>query len=143
MSSSVQSAVTVYSGADRHRIKCYRLKHAVYSFGRGTGVRIELDDSHVSRTHCSIYYDSNANAYLLRDNNSSNRTFLNGEEMTPGTVSELTEGDRISLGDGTDLVFSLRVPADAIEPEETRTPSNNDKATVVDKREKPKKRLNG
>lgn len=76
----------------------YPLARAITRMGRGTDTDIRIDDPGVSRHHCEIVLGTDI---VLRDLNSTNGTWVNGER-----VSELvlTDGTAIQLG-GTTLVF--------------------------------------
>jgi hypothetical protein len=64
----------------------------VHTIGRQSGVFILLDHSSVSRHHAEITCSNGE--YLLRDKGSSNGTFINGSQVTPGTVSRLRHNDQ-------------------------------------------------
>lgn len=66
-----------------------------YSLGKGDHCDVLLPDSHVSRNHASI--NVSKSAAFLSDNNSTNGTWLNGEQIQSST--ELKEGDLLSFGD--------------------------------------------
>lgn len=76
----------------------YPLARAITRMGRGTDTDIRIDDPGVSRHHCEIVLGTDV---VLRDLNSTNGTWVNGER-----VSELvlTDGTSFQLG-GTTLVF--------------------------------------
>jgi hypothetical protein len=65
-------------------------------------VEIELDDS-VSRKHAEVR--RKANDFFLIDLGSTNGTMLNGSPLRPGIEVKLQHGDRIRLGERTELVF--------------------------------------
>jgi hypothetical protein len=76
----------------------YPLARAITRMGRGTDTDIRIDDPGVSRHHCEIVLGTDI---VLRDLNSTNGTWVNGERV--GELV-LTEGTAIQLG-GTTLVF--------------------------------------
>ena len=49
----------------------------------------------VSRSHCEIF--SKTGSWYLRDQNSTNSTYLNGTQLSPGKEYRLRHGDRIKL----------------------------------------------
>lgn len=55
------------------------------------------DNKAISRHHAVIC--CNGNEHLLRDENSTNHTYLNGRMLEPGRVEVLSEGDVIRLAD--------------------------------------------
>jgi len=64
------------------------------TIGRGKEAKITIDDARSSRIHCSILYWNDI--FVIRDMNSSNGTFLNGEKIE---VAKLNPGDVITVGD--------------------------------------------
>lgn len=74
------------------------------SIGR-SGCDISLPDVDLSRKHCVIEVLSRSSIFL-KDMNSTNGTFLNGERVN---VSRLQAGDLIGLG-GSVLKFSIHAP---------------------------------
>ncbi len=82
--------------------------------GRGRDCDFVLADARVSRLHATIeVVEGNS---LLRDEGSSNGTFLNGLRLTPGTTFSLREGDVIEVGSHR-FVFGCATSAPANEPE--------------------------
>jgi hypothetical protein len=65
-------------------------------------VEIELDDS-VSRKHAEVR--RKGSDFYLVDLGSTNGTMLNGQELRPGVEMLLQHGDRIRMGEKTELVF--------------------------------------
>jgi pSer/pThr/pTyr-binding forkhead associated (FHA) protein len=65
-------------------------------------VEIELDDS-VSRKHAEIR--RKAVEFYLVDLGSTNGTMLNGQPLRPVIENQLKHGDRIRMGEKTELVF--------------------------------------
>jgi hypothetical protein len=65
-------------------------------------VEIELDDA-VSRRHAEIRHQGDG--YVLVDLRSTNGTLLNGERIVPHQEYPLAYGDRIHLGDRTEIIF--------------------------------------
>lgn len=53
------------------------------------------NNSAVSRLHADII--TRGNQYFVKDNNSTNRTFINGQELTPETENEIFDGDKLTL----------------------------------------------
>ena len=65
-------------------------------------VEIELDDA-VSRRHAEVLH--RAGAFYVVDTGSTNGTMLNGELLPPHEERELAHGDRIRVGERTELIF--------------------------------------
>ena len=87
----------------------FELGEAVVQLGRGAQNEVRVLDTEVSRTHATL--EKTPLGYVLSDRNSSNGTFVNGEQVRSKT---LTNGDQILIG-RTLLLF-----ADAIAPGEAR-----------------------
>lgn len=65
-------------------------------------LEIELDDA-VSRRHAEIR--RRENAFFVVDTGSTNGTTLNGEKLDPQKEYSLFHGDRIRIGDRTEIIF--------------------------------------
>ena len=76
----------------------YPLVRAVTRLGRGTDSDIRVEDPATSRHHCEIVLGQPA---IVRDLNSTNGTFINGERITE---AELADGTTLMIGT-TPLVF--------------------------------------
>jgi len=63
------------------------------SIGRSSSSMFQIVDDGVSRRHCSI--ENKGNRVVLRDEDSSNGTFVNGSKVSAGLLSS---GDEIRLG---------------------------------------------
>lgn len=72
----------------------YPLRGGVTTLGRSHANDIVLPDSTVSRRHCQIYWAQDA--YVLEDLDSSNGTYLNGEQVQ---LAFLRDEDIIRVGD--------------------------------------------
>ena len=79
----------------------YLLTNSVTTLGRGETADIKIEDSGISRTHCSIVLGSTV---LIRDNGSTNGTVVDGVKVTE---TELHEGSIIKLG-ATTLTYKSR-----------------------------------
>jgi pSer/pThr/pTyr-binding forkhead associated (FHA) protein len=64
--------------------------------GRGLDCDVILSDRLVSRKHAILSYDESADAWIIEDCGSSNKTYLNDEVITRGAVKA---GDEIRIGD--------------------------------------------
>ena len=53
------------------------------------------NNSAVSRLHADII--TRGNQYFVKDNNSTNHTLINGQELTPETENEILDGDELTL----------------------------------------------
>src|SRR5687767_6623340 len=70
------------------------------TLGRTKGCTVAIEDRHLSRKHAEIQFDGGA--WVLRDHESVNGTFLNGTRVR--SVATLKDGDRIKLG-AAEVVF--------------------------------------
>lgn len=76
----------------------YPLVRAVSRLGRGSDTDIRIEDPGASRNHCEIVLGQ---PVIVRDLNSTNGTFIDGQRITQ---QELTDGTTIMIG-STALVF--------------------------------------
>lgn len=67
----------------------------VYQIGRDHDNAIQIDGRTVSRKHCKIWIDNNQ--IFLKDFNSTNGTFVNGEKIME--VKSVNPGENIRIGD--------------------------------------------
>ncbi|MCW3060765.1 MAG: peptide-binding protein [Capsulimonas sp.] len=65
-------------------------------------IEVDLDDG-VSRKHAEVR--QRGNAYFVVDVGSTNGTILNGEQIREFKEIQLTHGDRIRVGERTEIVF--------------------------------------
>jgi predicted component of type VI protein secretion system len=67
------------------------------TIGRASDCDVILNDPRVSRRHATL--ELVEDHHLLRDEGSSNGTFLNGLRLTPGNAFSLREGDVVDMGE--------------------------------------------
>lgn len=79
----------------------YPLTRSVTNIGRGSEADIKVNDSGVSRIHCSIVLGSEV---LIRDNGSTNGTLVDGNRITEAV---LRDGSIIKVGNTT-LTYASR-----------------------------------
>ncbi|MEX0819821.1 MAG: ATP-binding protein, partial [Pirellulaceae bacterium] len=85
------ASLFVIQGSDQGRR--YDLDDEAISLGRDNDNQIQLHDSEVSRHHAEVRSDETG--YLLVDLNSSNGTFVNGNQVSE---HQLANGDRVQVG---------------------------------------------
>ena len=73
------------------RVRDYKLPITI---GRDTGNEVVIPTAGVSREHCKIELDGDD--VVVSDLGSSNGTYVNGEEVKKGAI---TDGDELTLGD--------------------------------------------
>ena len=95
-----QQAVSVDSRQPRLEVggTAYPLVRAVSRLGRGSDTDIRIEDPGASRNHCEIVLGQ---PVLVRDLNSTNGTFVNGQRISQ---TEVADGATIMIGT-THLVF--------------------------------------
>ena len=93
------------------------LGNAILFIGRDPNSGIYIDTSEISRNHASISFVDGR--YILRDNGSTNGSFLNGERVAEGV---LAHGDEIRFGPYVFSVDLLATPAST--PQEPEEPAN-------------------
>jgi hypothetical protein len=80
----------------------YQLREGRNVIGVEKSCDVVLSDSAVSGTHAVVMY--RADEYVIEDQLSTNGSFVNGEDLGPRGVRNLTDGDTLKVGDTT-LVF--------------------------------------
>jgi pSer/pThr/pTyr-binding forkhead associated (FHA) protein len=93
----------------RGKVQPFSLKGAESVIGRDTGIAVPISRDGVSRRHARIVVEGAE--YVLEDLDSTNGTFLNGQQVARDALRHL---DVIGLGKDLDLIFLLR-------PDEART----------------------
>ena len=71
----------------------------------------------VSRRHATVTVSDLGNA-TIRDEHSTNGTFVNGDRVLPGTEARLADGDRVRLAG--DVTAEVSLPRQRRDPEEFR-----------------------
>ena len=69
---------------------------AKISIGRESDNDIVIDSKLASRHHCII--QKIRDAYFVKDENSTNGTFLNGRRIPPDKYVKLNAGDKLTIG---------------------------------------------
>jgi diguanylate cyclase (GGDEF)-like protein len=86
--------------------KVFRLEKSIQLIGRADDAEVSIHDEGVSRKHAVLSLDPVSMTYSLKDNGSTNGTFVNGTKIEGAVV--LKEGDDISIGGTTILRFAMR-----------------------------------
>jgi pSer/pThr/pTyr-binding forkhead associated (FHA) protein len=73
------------------------LPGTVFTFGRSRQNAVHLEDALVSRQHAGISCDYDGKVHVM-DLNSSNKTYVNDEELEPKLKVELRHNDKIRMG---------------------------------------------
>jgi diguanylate cyclase (GGDEF)-like protein len=104
LSQRSHSILTVLTGTQTGRV--IELKPGdPYILGRNEGCQLRFDDASVSGQHAKII--GLVGGFHFVDDNSTNGSAVNAVRVAPGTMVTLKDGDRIQLGSGTLLRFSL------------------------------------
>ena len=99
--SEVHAIMTVLGGLEVGRVLI--LKREPMKVGRNADCTFVFDDAGISGQHCKFLYLGGT--YAIVDDGSTNGTFLNGVRLDQ--AKPLNDGDRIQLGQSTQLKFSL------------------------------------
>lgn len=96
-------ASLVVRGSDGHLQEVYPVGPGGVRIGRSrrSGNDIVLADGMISKRHAALIYDAAAGRFLVRDEGSTNGTFLNGARLPSGEARSLAPGDQILLGETT------------------------------------------
>ncbi|WP_449537779.1 type VII secretion protein EssC [Ferdinandcohnia sp. Marseille-Q9671] len=115
--------------SDRNEYTKHEVIGSSIRIGRGNDCHIRFSNKLVSSSHCSIQYDAQGHA-VIRDNNSSNGTYVNGERVQERILSTgdviyimglkiIFNGKLLSLNNPHQLVFLDR---NAFRPFEVQQP---------------------
>jgi len=77
----------------------------VITIGRSADNDIVLYNQTVSKSHAFLYFPSSNSGTSLADLKSTNSTFLNNGKITPYMMYDLSDGDEISFGPQTKLIY--------------------------------------
>lgn len=86
--------ITVYLLRIRSNKK-FRVDSEVFSIGKSVDCSMTINNSAISRVHATLFIKQGK--VYLRDNKSTNRSYINGNPLTPGKDYELTSGSRFRL----------------------------------------------
>src|ERR1700712_3271433 len=75
----------------------FEFEHARVVLGRGPGAEGRLPGAAGSDTHAII--ELAGDHYTLRDEGSTNGTFVNERQLVPGRASSLQDGDEIAIAE--------------------------------------------
>ncbi len=104
LSQRSHAILTVLSGTETGRVVQLTAGEPL-SLGRADACRIRFDDASVSGQHGKIVGIAGGFHYV--DENSTNGSAVNGVRLAAGKTVQLNDGDRLQLGSGTLLRFSL------------------------------------
>jgi len=79
--------------ADGSVVRQWDVPSASISVGRGDAADIQIDDNEMSRVHFVVF--PKTGSFLIQDKNSTNGTFVNGQQITEAT---LKPNDKIRAG---------------------------------------------
>jgi tetratricopeptide (TPR) repeat protein len=77
----------------------------VITIGRSASNDIVLYNKTVSKSHAFLYFPSVHDDAYVADLKSTNSTFINDEKITPHVMYQLADGNEISFGPQTKLIF--------------------------------------
>jgi pSer/pThr/pTyr-binding forkhead associated (FHA) protein len=90
----VMNKLYIMEGPDKGR--SFEIEGDTLYVGRSPSNHIQMRDRTVSRKHLKI--DRRSNKYFIKDLESKNGTYVNGEQITPLTEIEINEGHPIVIG---------------------------------------------
>ncbi|MBF2066851.1 MAG: FHA domain-containing protein [Calothrix sp. C42_A2020_038] len=93
------SAVYVTTNLSQGRTQSLEQPQCIWTIGRDKNSGIPISDSCVSRRHAAIYYISSEQNFYLVDFESTNGSYVNGEQIFKAV--KLKDGDHIRLGNTT------------------------------------------
>src|SRR5262245_241357 len=94
--------LTITTGAEVGRVIPVEPGHAV-TFGRADDCTVRISDASLSRLHARVL--CMGDEYLVKDMGSTNGTWVN--DVRIDFASQLHDGDRVRLGSGVTMRFSL------------------------------------
>jgi len=77
----------------------------VITIGRSASNDIVLYNQTISKAHAFLYFPSSTSGAYVADLQSTNSTFLNDEKITPHVTYDLADGDEISFGPKTKVIY--------------------------------------
>jgi len=77
----------------------------VVTIGRSADNDIVLYNKTVSKSHAFLYFPVSNSSACAADLKSTNHTFLNDEKMTPYVTYDLADGDEVSFGPQTKVIY--------------------------------------
>jgi two-component system cell cycle response regulator len=104
LSQRAHAILTVLSGTETGRVVQLEPGEPL-SLGRGDNCRIRFDDASVSGLHGKIV--GIAGGFYYIDEGSTNGSAINTTRLAAGKATQLNDGDRLQLGSGTLLRFSV------------------------------------
>jgi hypothetical protein len=104
----VADACTVHlrsEDGDNYRFEL-KISSQPVCIGRAAGNRIRIEDTSISRVHCSFAL-RNDGQVVLADLHSSNGTVLNDKQLNPNEARPIQQGDAIIVGDIKFIVVEM------------------------------------
>jgi hypothetical protein len=77
----------------------------VITIGRSASNDIVLYNQTISKSHAFLYFPTSDTGAYLADLQSTNSTFLNDDKITPYVTYDLADGDEISFGPQTKVIY--------------------------------------
>ena len=96
MSSQVMPAIQCMTG--NYPGQVFYLQNMEFSIGSQQGVNLVISDPHVSRTHCTIRFNTAAGMYEVRDLSTNGVYMLNGFRLQKGVYTPLQRGTVLCFG---------------------------------------------
>ncbi len=107
----------------------FPLGESVFRIGRHPASNLVLTEATVSGRHAAIEFQQDQ--YVLIDQNSTNKTWLNGTELEPQKPYRLNNGDQISF-DAYNFIFELEeIQPPPPKPAPVPVPDDDEDATLL------------
>jgi diguanylate cyclase (GGDEF)-like protein len=116
--------------AGAHMGELHKIAKPRMTIGRGSSADIQIEEEGLSREHVEILLEERR--VLIRDLNSTNGTFRNGERVDS---AEIADGDKVSLGPTTVLKLSFKDGMDEAYEAQLYRAATRDALTLAFKRE--------
>ena len=109
MGQAVSSAGAVVGVLEHRNGSAVMIEKDCFFIGKGTNTSIVNDlvirNENVSRNHAII--ERSGGSFFVKDNNSTNGTYLNGKRITPNIRQELKNGDRVVFAN-EEYIFMIK-----------------------------------
>lgn len=89
-------ALVVLMGPSAYVGKQFPLEKPDYILGRAANCNIQIDDSSISKNHVRIQVAGNE--VTISDMGSTNKTMVNGAQLSPGSLFKLKNNDQLKIG---------------------------------------------
>lgn len=96
--SGVQSMPAIRCIKGNYPGQVFYIQNIEFSIGSQQGVNLVITDQHVSRTHCTIRFNSATGMYEVRDLSTNGVYLMNGFRLQKGVYTPLQRGTELCFG---------------------------------------------